>query len=71
MPSKTKLHIEDKIKSFHDKQKLKEFTNRKPALQNILSKIFQEEEVEKQQCKSAKGGTTLKEKPIEGETKSS
>ena len=29
----------------HDKQKLKEFTKRKPTVQNILSKIFHEEEM--------------------------
>ena len=37
--------FEDEIKSFHDKQKLKKFINRKPALQNILRKIFHEEEM--------------------------
>ena len=46
IPSKTHhLHIVDETKFFHDKQKLKKFTNRKPALQNILSKIFHEEEM--------------------------
>ena len=44
MPTKT-FRFEDKIKSFHDKQKLKVFTNRKPAIQNILRKIFHEEKM--------------------------
>ena len=46
-PAKLTFRFEDEIKSFHDKQKLKEFTNRKPALQNFLNKIFQEEEMKK------------------------
>ena len=44
-PAKLTFRFDDKIRSFHDKQKLKEFTKRKPALQNILSKIFHEEEM--------------------------
>ena len=44
-PVKLTFRFDDKIKSFHDKQKLKEITKRKPVLQNILSKIFPEEEV--------------------------
>ena len=44
-PAKLTFRFDNEIKSFHDKQKLKEFTNRKPALQNILSKIFHEEDV--------------------------
>ena len=44
-PEKLTFRFEDEIKSFHDKQKFKEFTNRKPALQNILNKIFHEEEM--------------------------
>ena len=45
LPSKLTFRFEDEIKSFHDKQNLKEFTKRKPALQNILSKIFHEEDM--------------------------
>uniref|UniRef100_A0A8D2DK81 L1 transposable element RRM domain-containing protein n=1 Tax=Sciurus vulgaris TaxID=55149 RepID=A0A8D2DK81_SCIVU len=44
-PAKLTFKFDDEIKSFHDKQKLKEFTKRKPALQNILNKIFHEEEM--------------------------
>ena len=50
IPSKTYLQFDDEIKSFHDKQKLKEFTKRKPALQNILSKIFHEEEMKNKEA---------------------
>uniref|UniRef100_A0A8D2DI61 L1 transposable element RRM domain-containing protein n=1 Tax=Sciurus vulgaris TaxID=55149 RepID=A0A8D2DI61_SCIVU len=57
-PAKLTFRFEDEIKSFHDKQKLKEFTNRKPALQNILHKIFHEEEV-----KNNNGGQQRKELP--------
>ena len=39
-PPKLTFRFDTKIKSFHDKQKLKEFTKRKPALRNTLSKIF-------------------------------
>ena len=44
-PAKLIFRFDDEIKSFHEKTKLKEFTNRKPTLQNILSKIFHEEEM--------------------------
>ena len=44
-PAKLTFKFDNEIKSFHDKQKLKEFTKRKPALQNTLSKIFHEEEM--------------------------
>ena len=33
-PAKLTFRFDDEIRSFHDKQKLKEFTKRKPALQN-------------------------------------
>ena len=42
---KLTIRFGNKIKFFHDKQNLKEFTKRKLALQNILSKIFHEEEM--------------------------
>ena len=35
-PARLSLEIEGDIKSFQDKQKLKEFVNSKPALQEIL-----------------------------------
>ena len=44
-PAKLTLRFEDEIKSFHDKQKLKEFTNKILVLQNVLNKIFHEEEM--------------------------
>ena len=50
-PVKLRFRFDDEIKTFHDKQKLKEFTTRKPALQNIFSKIFHEEGMEKKQKK--------------------
>ena len=34
------LKIEEEIKSFQDKQKLKEFANTKPALQEILKGVL-------------------------------
>ena len=34
------LKIEGEIKSFHDKQKLKEFENTKPALQEVLKGVL-------------------------------
>uniref|UniRef100_A0A8C5ZK79 L1 transposable element RRM domain-containing protein n=2 Tax=Marmota marmota marmota TaxID=9994 RepID=A0A8C5ZK79_MARMA len=45
-PAKLSFRMEDEIKTFHDKQKLKEFAARKPSLQNILGKTLQEEEME-------------------------
>ena len=57
-PAKLTFRFEDEIKSFHDKQKLKEFTNRKPALQNVLNKIFHEEEM-----KNNNGGQQREELP--------
>ena len=38
-PARLSLKIEGEIKSFQDKQKLKEFVNTKPALQEILRGI--------------------------------
>ena len=50
-PAKLTFRFDDEIRSFHDKQKLKEFTKRKPALQNILNKIFHEEEMKNNDAK--------------------
>ena len=44
-PEKLSFRIDDDIKTFLDKQKLKEFTSRKPTLQIILNKLFHEEEM--------------------------
>uniref|UniRef100_A0A8D2DIM8 L1 transposable element RRM domain-containing protein n=1 Tax=Sciurus vulgaris TaxID=55149 RepID=A0A8D2DIM8_SCIVU len=49
-PAKLTFKFDDEIKSFHDKQKLKEFTKRKPALQNILNNIFHEEEMKNKEA---------------------
>ena len=40
-PARLSLKIEGEIKSFQDKQKLKEFANTKPALQKILKGVLQ------------------------------
>jgi len=39
-PARLSLKIEGEIKSFQDKQKLKEFANTKPALQEILKAVL-------------------------------
>ena len=39
-PARLSLKIEGDIKSFQDKQKLKEFANTKPALQEILKGVL-------------------------------
>ena len=39
-PASLSLKIEGEIKSFQDKQKLKEFANTKPALQEILKGVL-------------------------------
>ena len=39
-PARLSLKIEGEIKSFQDKQKLKEFANTKPALEKILKGVL-------------------------------
>jgi len=39
-PARLSLTIEGEIKSFQDKQKLKEFANTKPVLQEILKRVL-------------------------------
>ena len=39
-PARLSLKIEGEIKSFQNKQKLKEFANTKPALQEILKGVL-------------------------------
>ena len=39
-PARLSLKIEGEIESFQDKQKLKEFVNTKPALQEILKGVL-------------------------------
>jgi hypothetical protein len=41
------LHNEGEIKTFHDKQKLKQFTNTKPVLQKMLKGTSHTEEEDK------------------------
>jgi hypothetical protein len=45
LPSKTILLIEGEIKTFHNKEKLKEFVTTKPALQKILKRLLHIEEI--------------------------
>ena len=45
-PARISFKYEDEIKSFKDKQKLREFTTTKPALQQMLT-IFSRQETEK------------------------
>jgi hypothetical protein len=46
-PAKLSFTIERKVKTFHDKQKLKKFISNKPALQKILKRILHIEEEDK------------------------
>ena len=39
-PARLSLKMDGELKSFQDKQKLKEFVNTKPALQEILKGVF-------------------------------
>jgi hypothetical protein len=48
LPSKAIITIEGEIKTFHDKQKLKQCTSIKPALQNKLKEILHTEDENKQ-----------------------
>ena len=43
-PAKLSLKVDGEIKTFHDKQKLKEFMATKPALEKILKEINHKEE---------------------------
>ena len=40
LPSKTLIKIEGQIRSFPDKRSLKEYTSRKPALQEMLKGLL-------------------------------
>ena len=42
-PARLSFRFEGEIKSFTDKQKLREFSNTKPALQQILKELLQDE----------------------------
>lgn len=61
-PAKLSLRIEE-IRSFQDKQKLKEFTTSKPALQEMLKK-FKEEKAETKNKKMWKENLTNKGKHL-------
>ena len=45
--SKASFRVEGHIKSFSDKNKLKEFINTRPVLQELLEGLFKEEHVSK------------------------
>ena len=46
-PERLSFRIEGEIKSFQDKQKLKEFVNTKPALEDLLKGHFEGERDQK------------------------
>ena len=48
-PARLSFRFEGEIKTFTDKQKLREFSNTKPALQQILKELLQAEEKRPQQ----------------------
>ena len=48
-PARLSFRFEGEIKTFSDKQKLREFSNTKPALQQILQDLLQEEKTRQQQ----------------------
>ena len=56
-PARISFKYEGEIKSFTDKQKLREFSIIKPAIQQML-KIFSRQETQKTNIKSSKGKTT-------------
>ena len=47
-PARLSFRFEGEIKTFTDKQKLKEFSNTKPALQQILKELLQAEKKRQQ-----------------------
>jgi hypothetical protein len=53
-PSNLSFLIEGEIKIFHNKEKLKEFTTTKPALQKILKGLLHTEEIRVRQEDSEK-----------------
>ena len=66
-PAKLTFRFEDEIKSFHDKQKLQDLPI-ESLCYRMFSTKYSMRRNKKQQCRSAKGGTTLaknhsKEKP--------
>jgi hypothetical protein len=60
-PAKLSFKIDGAIKEFHDKQKLKQYVNIKPPLQNILQGILHTES-ETQHNHERTGSTKLQEK---------
>ena len=64
-PARLLFKIEGEIKSFPDKQKLKEFVTTKPALQEILRGLLR---VEKTKQKRPKATKTRKDQRIPPET---
>jgi hypothetical protein len=51
-PANLSFLIEEVVKTFHDKQKLKQFMTTKPALQRILKGILHTEEEDKHNHKN-------------------
>jgi len=47
-PTRISFRFDGKIKSFPDKQKLREFSTTKPALQQILKELSRQETLEKE-----------------------
>ena len=62
-PARLSFRIEGEIKSFPDKQKLKEFMNIKLALQEILRGLLQVEKRRPKVVKTRKDQRTLPETP--------
>ena len=51
-PARLSFRFEGEIKTFTDKQKLREFSNTKPALQKILKELLQaEKKIQQQETK--------------------
>jgi vacuolar-type H+-ATPase catalytic subunit A/Vma1 len=60
-PAKLSFKVDEAIKVFHDKQKLKQYVTKKPPLQNILQRILHTES-ETQHNHESTGNTKLQEK---------
>ena len=58
-PARLSFRFEGEIKTFTDKQKLREFSNTKPALQQILKELLQAEKKRQQQITKIPQMTSL------------
>ena len=63
-PARLSFRFEGEIKTFTDKQKLREFSNTKPALQQILKELHQAEKKRQQQETKIPQMTRLTSKDI-------